>query len=350
MASVEGIIKTLGRSPAAIKRAEKLAEEALKAAKKAGGWAYRAGISSKPKTKSWRANRNELLKDRNAFVRNNPLVSPKKGSLSFTRTLGGLAGLGGLVSGGKYLMGQGNQSGLTDAQIAALNAGNAKGTLDYYKSLYNYTPADYSAERNYTNELMAAAQGLPQVNIGGAGNTLGGQTQAAYDAAAQGINNYNTTSYAGTDNLTPVSGQAAGAADYLRGSGTNQEAAVQGGAKSGDTTGGLNASSKAYIDTLGARIQAAQMQSEIADTRTRKANAATNWQDFLVKNPDLVSPAGLSSAVTPFTGQEAQLTDVYNEWIKLTPEQLQTLHRKGIYTPSDLYNDMLSKSAGNANG
>lgn len=286
-----------------------------------------------PGAQLWASERANL----SPLLRYNPLVSTSKGRITLPRV--GAAGLG--LYGGANLLSANSPaaSGLTQEQIDALNAANLAGVLPSMKAQFMPDESYYTDLQDYINTISAgnAIDG----NYSGGGGATGGGVAGGLTAAATGAEQ-RLSGGAGTGlaGMTPVSGTAATMPSALRETGKISDAYATKVAKAKSTAGASNKLANAYNQTLAARMNMGLQLSKMEDKRT----AQKDWRDYLTANPNLTNPASLGQYATTFTGDEPGLAEVQKQWSALGPDDLKKLAGRNIFSPADLYIELMKNN------
>ena len=296
-------------------------------------WNSITGFGSKKKIRSdvgalanWASKRGQLD---NTYQKLNPLFSANKGKLSFPRTA--LAGTAALFGGSSLLGGDGtNTLDATDAQIAEYNRLQQEAELANLKSQFYPTQESYSPFGNYLNAL------------GGGMKASGGGVSIPSQSYGNVIDAYAPIYSGGYDDVSsmsamlPESGTITGGNMYAQQVGQSGQD-VQDVANTMGASGGGYASAKAketqnYINT-------ALMQAQLAD----KAAGDADWRQYLLST---LQKGGANPFISNdrFTGSEIGLTDALNSWSAMDSTSRRDLNSKGINTPYEYYNYLISQN------
>jgi hypothetical protein len=196
----------------------------------------------------------------------------------------------------------------------------------------------YTELQDYINTISGGnALGGNYSGGGATDESVAGGLRAAATGAEQRLSGGAGTGLAG---MTPVSGTAATMPSALRETGKISDTYATKIAQAKSTAGSSNALANAYNQSLGARMNMGLQLSKMEDKR----KAQGDWRDFLMKNPNLTNPASLGQYATQFTGDEPGLAEVQSQWNALSSDDLTKLAAKNIFSPADLYVELIKNN------
>jgi hypothetical protein len=325
--------------------AEKIAPF-YKAPTREGGFLYQTGLTKTPKNirtdisklENLALNRGSLGGSMTRKL--NPLISPAKGRITVPRAAAGLAALPiAGIAGLNILNNQADASGLSQDEIDYLNQQNLLGEVTRAKSQFAPSEEYYNEMQMYIDALTKKANQMA-TSGGGGGATpdvtselkaLAGQTQAGMaGAAAQGTQG-------SVSSMLPPSAEAITAPKDVSQASQILSRYINDTNQANNLSGAIANLDKQQMKDLATQLQFSMIQQRASDQQ----QAESDWRKMLIKNPDYATTIAQSAQQFTNKQDKVKLQDVYDQWSKLTPKDIEVLARKGIYTPADLYLELV---------